>query len=202
MGIHAHGVEYFGALCEESSLPSNPPAVDVPLVDAEIEAEQEGLQPEAEGGDHKGDLVVQVEIPEKIYVEGLELKATSSVYDLRRICRFFGINQSGSKRKMYERIVHCHVVALRRQALEMYEQQYRAEVIDPQEGRVPIKQPSLRERRLHELTHLPFRPWCPHCTACKSRPDHKKEVTLKKLQLVKIPQFSWISCLAFLVVLF
>ena len=174
MGVHAHGVEYFGALCEESSLPSNPPAVDVPLVDAEIEAEQEGLRPEAEGGDHGGDLVVQVEIPEKIYVEGLEPKATSSVYDLRRICRFFGINQSGSKRKMYERIVHCHVVALRRQALEMYEQQYRAEVIDPQEGRVPIKQPSLRERRLHELTHLPFRPWCPHCTACKSRPDHQQ----------------------------
>ena len=38
---------------------------------------------------------------------------------------------------------------------------------------MPMKQPSLRERRLHELTHLPFRQWCPHCVACKSRPDHQ-----------------------------
>ena len=67
MGVHAHGVEYFGALCEDSPLPPNPPVVDIPLVDAGIEMEPERLQPEAEGGDHGGDLVVQVEIPEKIY---------------------------------------------------------------------------------------------------------------------------------------
>ena len=174
MGVQAHGVEYFGTLCEGSPAPILPPAADIPLVDAQIEVPQEGPREEVAEGEHEGDLVVQVEIPEKIYVEGLELKATPSVYDLRRICRFFGINQSGSKRKMYERIVHCNVVALRRQALEMYEQQYRAEVIDPQEVRAPGKLPSLRERRLHELTHLPFRQWCPHCVACKSRPDHQQ----------------------------
>ncbi len=39
---------------------------------------------------------------------------------------------------------------------------------------MPMKQPSLREKRLHELTHLPFRQWCPHCVACKSRPDHQQ----------------------------
>ena len=91
------------------------------MVDAEIEVEDE--KPHAEdavGGEDENEITAQVEIPEKIYVEGLELSATSSVHDLRRICRFFGINQSGSKRKMYERIVHCHVVALRRQALDMY----------------------------------------------------------------------------------
>ena len=176
MGVHAHGSEYFGSLCDNVSAPINPPAVAIPLVAAEIEVERDEKLHEEEvaGGEHDGVITVQVEIPQKIYVEGLELKATSSVYDLRRICKCFGINQSGSKSKMYERIVHCHVVALRRQALEMYEQQYRAEVIDPHESSVPVKQPSLRARRPHELTHLPFRQWCPHCVACKSRPDHQQ----------------------------
>ena len=61
-----------------------------------------------------------------------------------------------------------------RHALDMFEQQYRAEVVDPHESAVPIKKPTLRERRLHELTHLPFRQWCPHCVAYKSRPDHQQ----------------------------
>ena len=29
------------------------------------------------------------------------------------------------------------------------------------------KQPTLAERRLHELTHLPYADWCPHCVAGK-----------------------------------
>ena len=29
--------------------------------------------------------------------------------------------------------------------------------------------PSLAERRLHELTHLPFRDWCPLCAKAKGR---------------------------------
>lgn len=32
----------------------------------------------------------------------------------------------------------------------------------------------LRERQLHELTHFPFRDWCAHCVACKSRPDQHR----------------------------
>ena len=100
MGVHAHGIE-------DVSAPLNPPAVDIPLVDAEIEVEEEEKPHEeaAAGGEDEGAITVQVEIPEKIYVEGLELSATSSVYDQRRICRFFGINQSGSKTKMSGRIV-------------------------------------------------------------------------------------------------
>ena len=94
--------------------------------------------------------------PRRSSLKIFELTATSSVHDLRRICRFFGINQSGSKRKMYERIVKCHVVALRRRALDLAEQQYRDEIVDPVDAGVRVREPTLRERRLHELTHLPF----------------------------------------------
>ena len=52
-----------------------------------------------------------------------EKEEKKSVHGLRSICRYFGINQSGSKRKMYERMVKCHVVALRRRALGLAELQ-------------------------------------------------------------------------------
>ena len=57
MGVHAHGIEYFGSLCEDVSAPVNPPAVDIPLVDAKIEVEEEA------GGEDEGAITVQVEIP-------------------------------------------------------------------------------------------------------------------------------------------
>ncbi len=156
-----------------------PREVDVPLIDVAVapeamEEDRPAEEPEGPVGD--GEISVQVEIPEKVIIEDLELTATSSVHDPRRICRYFGINQSGSKRKMYERIVKCHVVALRRRALDLAEQQYRDEMVDPVDAGVRVREPTLRERRLHELTHLPFQQWCPHCVSCKSRPDHQRRV--------------------------
>ncbi len=179
MGVRAHGIEYFGVLCEESPAPMVPREVDVPLIDVAVapeamEQDRPAEEPEVPVGGEE--ISVQVEIPEKVIIEDLELSATSSVHDLRRICRYFGINQSGSKRKMYERIVKCHVVALRRRALDLAEQHYRDEIVDPVEAGVRVREPTLRERRLHELTHLPFQPWCPHCVSCKSRPDHQQRV--------------------------
>ena len=79
--------------------------MDVPLIDADV-AVEEGPAPAGDAApaeDRPGDEALQqVEIPERLVVdEELEISATSPLQDLRRICRFFGINQSGSKRKMY-----------------------------------------------------------------------------------------------------
>lgn len=30
-------------------------------------------------------------------------------------------------------------------------------------------------RKLHELTHLPYRDWCAHCVVCKSRADQRRK---------------------------
>lgn len=128
----------------------------------------------ADGAEVAGDIEVQIEIPERISIEGLELTNTSSVHDLRRICKYFGINQSGSKKKMYERIVKCHMIALRRQALDAGQRLYEEEMLNPQEVSGPSRIPFLRVRKLHELTHLPFRDWCAHCVACKSRADQHR----------------------------
>ena len=113
-GVHAHGIECFGVLCENT----------LPLIDAEIEMADEAQRCSTRrwsiswcrccwrlggSGWDSGENI-----------EGLKLSHRSSVHDLRRICEYFGTSQFGSERKMHERIVTCHVVALRRQALDMY----------------------------------------------------------------------------------
>ena len=174
MGVHAHGIEYFGEVSEGQPVilprPDDAAAVDIPLIDAEVEVADEGAPDERQADESLQSL----EIPERVVIEDLEISATSPVQDLRRICRFFGINQSGSKRKMYERIVKCHLIALRRQALDLGQRMYEAQEIQPNPAGGSARTPSLRERQLHELTHFPFRDWCAHCVACKSRPDQHR----------------------------
>ena len=43
-----------------------------------------------------------------------------------------------------------------------------------QKARAPPtpKEPTWQERELHELTHLPFRSWCPLCVETESKDDH------------------------------
>ena len=181
MGVHAHGIEYFGVLREESPEPADKPGVDVPLIDGDLPMDEDSQRepPHAAepvgGAEAAGDVETQVEIPDRISVEGLDLTPHSSVHDLRRICKYFGINQSGSKTKMYERIVKCHIIALRRQALDASQALYEEGMVEPRDVGGPGRLPSLRVRKLHELTHLPYRDWCAHCVACKSRADqHRK----------------------------
>ena len=165
---------------KDSPAPVDNPGVDIPLIDGDVAMPEEvqhaaphAAVPDA-GAEVAGDVDAQVEIPEKISIEGLELTSRSSVHDLRRICKYFGINQSGSKQKMYERIVKCHIIALRRQGLDAGQRLYEEEMVEPREVGGPGRLPSLRVRKLHELTHLPFQDWCAHCVACKSRADQHR----------------------------
>lgn len=143
MGVHAHGIDYFGEISEGQPVilprPDDAAAVDIPLIDAEVEVADEGAQDERQADEPLQSL----EIPERVVIEDLEISATSPVQDLRRICRFFGINQSGSKRKMYERIVKCHLIALRRQALDLGRRMYEAQEIQPNPAGGSARTPSL-----------------------------------------------------------
>ena len=46
--------------------------------------------------------------------------------------------------------------------------------------------PSQQERELHELTHLPFRSWCPICTQAKARQDVHRRSTQKSLPVIQV----------------
>ena len=66
-------------------------------------------------------------------------------------------------------------MALRRQAVEVAEEAYQRDVVEPRVS-LPVRQPSDRERMLHNMTHIPYRSWCPHCIACKAHDDHHPKV--------------------------
>ena len=69
----------------------------------------------------------------------------------------------------------------------MAEQKYTEEEVPPEEAYSATRQPSERERRLHEITHLPFRKWCPFCIAGKARADYKHSVEAEEVQAREHP---------------
>ena len=76
----------------------------------------------------------------------------------------------------------CHILALRSRSLELAEQANFQEEVPPNETYASTRQPSERERRLHEITDLPFHQWCPFCVAGKSRADFKHSVDVCDIQ--------------------
>ena len=120
--------------------------------------------------------------PDEIVINDIVLKPTSPVKDLRAAAKFLGVSQAGSKTRMFERICSCHILALRRRSLELAEQKYAEEEVPPEEAYSATRQPSERERRLHEITHVPFRKWCPFCIAGKARADYEHKVEAEEIQ--------------------
>ncbi|CAE7242687.1 unnamed protein product [Symbiodinium sp. CCMP2456] len=62
--------------------------------------------------------------------------------------------------------------------------------VKPKGVKIP-NEPSENERRLHELTHLPYRDWCEHCVRSKGRQNHA--VKRNDRQPVTQLDFSFLS---------
>jgi len=58
--------------------------------------------------------------------------------------------------------------ALRRSLVEAAHEQYKSLQKEAESIPVPV-QPTDRDRSLHELTHVPFQPWCKYCVMSRSR---------------------------------
>ena len=95
---------------------------------------------------------------------------------LREACHWLGVSQSGSKSRMFSRIKDARREALRRGVVEAAMEQYKADVPNVEAVAVPI-QPSAGEQAQHELTHIPFRPWCKHCVVTRSRGNYHAHVS-------------------------
>ena len=107
---------------------------------------------------------------EVIVVNDVQITPTSSVEILRTAGRFLGVSTAGSKRKIYDRIRSAHVSALRLRALEVARGEYEAMQPHPRYQDAPAE-PTARERKLHEVTHISFKKWC--SVLCSSK-EHKK----------------------------
>ena len=63
--------------------------------------------------------------------------------------------------------------------------------VKPKMLKVP-GEPSENERRLHELTHLPYRDWCEHCVKSKGRQSHAVKKKNDRQPVIQI-DFSFMA---------
>ena len=100
--------------------------------------------------------------------DDLVVTASSTIKLLRDACRWLGISHAGSKQRMFDRCKKAKELALRRSLVESAREQYKSQSLDAIPVSVP-QQPSDEERALHEITHVPFRPWCKYCVMSRSK---------------------------------
>ena len=175
-----HGLEDIGEIVEgEVNIPDVAQGELHPELPPGLQ-EEEGMDLEAAGPPTAPEAVavpVEEVLQDEITLyDGFTLTRNSKAADLRVGCQWIGVSQSGSKQKMFERIARSHAQALKRAELEVALQQYQSDTAHAEVVPIP-KQPTARERALHETTHLPYRAWCPHCVATRSYGDHHETTT-------------------------
>ncbi|CAE7216862.1 GIP [Symbiodinium sp. CCMP2592] len=135
---------------------------------AEEENKDEEMR-EAQADQEAPQEVVEV-LEESFYHEGVEYTAEkSSLKELQALCREYGVKTTGSKKQLLRRLA----TAVREERLNTQHKEQREH--HQAYHLAPPQEPTEEERAYHNLTHLPYQPWCPHCVAMKAREDsHKK----------------------------
>ena len=113
------------------------------------------------------------EQPESLWINGKEVSKQSKVRDLQDACNFLGVNASGSKTKLFDRLC-SYFKREHRKDMESIKHNLQQQTLGPQakiqtKGAEKPDDPKIIER--HEVTHLPFVPWCDSCLKTKSRED-------------------------------
>ena len=113
------------------------------------------------------------EQPESLWINGKEVSKQSKVKDLQDACNFLGVNASGSKTKLFDRLC-SYFSREHRKDMESIKHNLQQQMLGPQakiqtKGAEKPDDPKIIER--HEVTHLPFAPWCDSCLKTKSRED-------------------------------
>ena len=93
---------------------------------------------------------------------------------MRNACEFLGIAKSGGKRVLFERLQRAVRESAAKLALDAAKQERRAQRRDREHAPIAAE-PTDEERKMHELTHLPFEAWCEACQATRSRDSERHE---------------------------
>ncbi|CAE7223595.1 GIP [Symbiodinium sp. CCMP2592] len=112
---------------------------------------------EAQADQEAPQEVVEV-LEESFYHEGVEYTAQrSSLKELQALCREYGVKTTGSKKQLLKRLA----TAVREERLSTQHKEQREH--HQAYHLAPPQEPTEEERAYHNLTHLPYQPWCPHC---------------------------------------
>ena len=108
---------------------------------------------------------------DKLQLGDLEFSKDSSQKVLREAAEHLGLSKAGSKDKIWKRICEFQKEERLKDAL-ISSGKLRRELEGPRpHGPLPLKQPTEEERKRHEITRLPFQPWCEECVKCRARAD-------------------------------
>ncbi|CAE7338131.1 GIP [Symbiodinium sp. CCMP2592] len=110
---------------------------------------------------------------EPLTLDGVLMSHDSSLAVLKTAAAKLNLSTAGSKSRLFNRVKGY--LEKQRLALEL-ELAADAQSSGERQPRVqPVAAaPAEAERFLHERTHVPFKPWCPHCTSMRAMPDRSE----------------------------
>ena len=107
---------------------------------------------------------------DEVIVNGVTLTCESSLATLRAACSAYGISTSGGKVKCFGRLLQ------HQKNIEIQTVTHAARDAINYDLRIPESQPlqeppSEELQARHNLTHVPYEPWCASCIAHRARAD-------------------------------
>ena len=108
-------------------------------------------------------------VRDSIDVNGVHLTASSPVATLRGACKYLSLRSSGGKQKLFNRIIDYYDQEQVSLAQEV-QASLGGGALAPRPQPL-VEKPSDEEVREHQLTHIPYQPWCEACVQGKARPD-------------------------------
>ena len=108
-------------------------------------------------GEQEGRLVLEAGLPDHVVVNDIQLTPTSRLRELRAACHFFGISQSGSRMKCFQRIAsHLKERELKAASEAVAAAEFQMARQPKMQSIIPV--PSKQVQDLHALTHVPYQP--------------------------------------------
>ena len=154
------------------------------------------VQADAQGGS------THLHIPQTIAIQpnmssvkiaGVTVERDSAISVLKAACGYLQVCQSGSKQKLWNRIL----ATLDKQAINA-ERELASVALDETKRKaesVQVAVPPTEQSEIdaHMLTHLPYAAWCPACVMARGRPDvHQSDPS--RAQRRELPIISWDFC--------
>ena len=162
----------------EQGRPLQVPQVDIPAADA-LAPFEPPMAPDEPAVDEV------VAGPDEVLIDGTRIDSTSPLVVLKAACTALGVSTHGSRAQLFKRLVQ-HLQ--HQELLASHSVKYSLS----KELQRPVNQPGIpaepteEEVREHNMTHIPFKPWCELCIAHKSRQDkhHREDHTSSEHSVV------------------
>ena len=115
----------------------------------------------------------------RVQIDDVWFDKETKLKDLQDICKQLGLATSGSKIKVLRRLQRYKHQEEEKLAYEVAQRLFS----ESRREAVPLKTPKLpsrHEQELHQLTRLPFQPWCQQCVATRSKEDPRTKVKVNE----------------------